>query len=128
MYLLDTCTFMWLVADQKRLSKKAIQLIMKHPQSLFISSITAFEITIKHNKKRIVLPEKPERWISEALEFHNIKEIPLDTKIATVSASLPFIHNDPCDRSIIATAKLNDMTIITCDSVFSKYHGVNVIW
>lgn len=60
--------------------------------------------------------------------FCNIKEIPLDTKIATASASLPFIHNDPCYRFIIATAKLNDMAVVTFDSVFSKYNGINVIW
>ena len=37
------------------------------------------------------------------------------------SASLPFIHKDPTDRIIIATAILNRLPVVTHDSRFSQY-------
>ncbi len=31
------------------------------------------------------------------------------------------IHNDPCDRFIIAEAKRHDLTVVTADERFEKY-------
>jgi PIN domain nuclease of toxin-antitoxin system len=42
------------------------------------------------------------------------------------AARLPPIHDDPCDRFIIAAAKLHDLTVVTTDEQFEKY-GVKVI-
>jgi PIN domain nuclease of toxin-antitoxin system len=40
---------------------------------------------------------------------------------------LPFHHNDPFDRMIIAQALVEGMTIITSDGEFGPY-GVAVLW
>ncbi len=42
------------------------------------------------------------------------------------AAELPRIHDDPCDRFIIAAARLHDLTVVTADEQFEKY-GVAVI-
>lgn len=70
MILLDTCAFLWLVSQQDMLSKRAFELIEKNSDNLFISSISAFEIGIKHRKGRILLPQEPEKGIPQALSFH----------------------------------------------------------
>jgi len=36
------------------------------------------------------------------------------------------MHSDPCDRFIIATAKLNDLAVVTTDENLEKY-GVAVL-
>jgi len=41
-------------------------------------------------------------------------------------ASFPPIHDDPCDRFIIAAAKLDDLPVVTTDERFEKY-GVTVL-
>lgn len=128
MLLLDTCTLLWLASDQKKLSHAAKKAIVQRPGSLFVSSISAFEIAIKSRSGKIVLPLPPVDWYNEALDFHCIHEIPVSGVIAAASVELPLLHNDPCDRIIIATAQLNSMKIVTGDSVIREYAQTVVIW
>jgi PIN domain nuclease of toxin-antitoxin system len=41
--------------------------------------------------------------------------------------TLPFIHRDPFDRLLIATAKTDDMTILTADENIQMY-DVSWLW
>ena len=41
--------------------------------------------------------------------------------------ALPFHHNDPFDRLIIAQSVLEDMTLISFDEKFKAY-GISVLW
>jgi PIN domain nuclease of toxin-antitoxin system len=128
MYLLDTHVLLWLASDQSEISQVVLNTIKDNAGNLFVSSITAFEIAIKSLNKKIELPLGPEEWIHEALKFHQIEEIPINSKIAIQSVLLPKIHNDPCDRIIIATALLNRMPVLTKDKIISRYPGIEVIW
>ena len=128
MILLDTCALLWLASDQKRLSVKAKKEIEKCAGALFVSAISAFEISIKCRNKKLELPLPSVDWFSEALDFHGIREIPITSSIAVSAVLLPPLHNDPCDRIIIATAHLNKMKIITCDPFISSYKQAVVIW
>jgi PIN domain nuclease of toxin-antitoxin system len=128
MILLDTCALLWLASDQKKLSVKAKKEIERNARTLFVSAISAFEIAIKDRNKKLELPFPPLEWFSEALDFHGIREIPITSSIAIASVLLPPLHNDPCDRIIIATSQLNGMKIITCDPLISRYKQVEVIW
>ncbi len=58
---------------------------------------------------------------TDVLENHDINELAIDGKIAIASTKLPQIHKDPCDRFIIASAKLNNLTIVTKDKLFKRY-------
>ena len=125
--LLDTCTLLWLVDDQNKLSARARVLISENAGSLFISSITAVEITLKHRRGALRLPLEPVDWIMEALEQHGIVDIPVDWRIAERSASLPILHKDPADRLIVATAMATGLPILTPDPHISAY-DVKVLW
>lgn len=70
--LLDTCALLWLADDQEKLSARARALITGNAGRLFISSITAFEIALKHRRGAIRLPLEPVDWIAKALEQHGI--------------------------------------------------------
>ena len=128
MILLDTCALLWLSGDQKKLSDKAIETIVKNTDALFVSSITAFEIAIKCRNRKLKLGEPPLDWFKEALEFHGIRELPVTGSIAITSVQLPPLHNDPCDRIIIATAQINALKILTCDPHITQYKQSDVIW
>jgi len=128
MSLLDTCTLLWLAADQEKLSKKALKSIKDNAGNLFISSISAFEIAIKVRRGKIILPMSSNLWFKKALAHHGIYEISINSDIATSSVDLPLLHNDPCDRLIIATALANSMNIITCDIHIKQYKEIKVIW
>ena len=128
MILLDTCTLLWLASDQKKLSLRAKNEIKNNAQVLFVSAITAFEIAIKCRNRKIELPLPALVWFSDALKFHGIREIPVTSSIAISSVQLPLLHNDPCDRIIIATSVLNAMEIVTCDNLITIYDEAKVIW
>jgi PIN domain nuclease of toxin-antitoxin system len=42
-------------------------------------------------------------------------------------SKLPYFHNDPFDRMIIAQAITEDITVITHDAHFRAY-GIKVVW
>ena len=128
MILLDTCVLLWLVADQSGLSKEAKRIIQKNANNLYVSSISAFEVALKNRKGKIALPMSPEKCFMRALKHHGIAEIPITSSIAIASILLPNLHNDPCDRMIIATAKEYNMNILTPDSLIMQYTVNKVLW
>lgn len=128
MILLDTCTLVWLAMKKEKLSSLAVQTIKDHPGRLFISSATAFEVAIKQENKKLNLPFSADIWISKVKEALGINEIAVSSEIATYSVLLPKIHRDPCDRLLVATAKIHQMTLITPDQYIKSYPEVRVIW
>lgn len=94
----------------------------------FVSSISAFEVGVKHRRKALVLPMRPDLWFAKALEFHGLLDIAVDGEIAARSTMLPPLHADPCDRIIVATAQQRGLTILTPDRLIRAYPGTRVEW
>jgi PIN domain nuclease of toxin-antitoxin system len=129
MYLLDTCTLLWLAGNAHgELSKKAREIITGFPGHLAISAISALEIGIKARQGKIVLQTDPRTWFATAVKQHGLHEIPVHGSIAAASTMLPSLHKDPCDRVIIATAQFYVLTILTPDDRIARYPGVATIW
>lgn len=128
MVLLDTCALLWLAADKRKLSAAAKQAIQENSGELFVSSLSAFEVAIKVKKGKLDLPMAAADWFEQALEHHGIREIPVDSAVALASVALPSLHNDPCDRFIVATSIAKSMPVITCDRLVAQYEGISVVW
>ena len=123
--ILDTCALLWLASGDKKLSRAALKEIDEAP-AVYVSAISGFEIAIKSAKGKLKLPNPPQEWFEKVVEHHGLAVLPLDLHGCIAAAQLPPVHNDPCDRFIIATAKLHDLTVVTTDERFEKY-GVAVI-
>jgi PIN domain nuclease of toxin-antitoxin system len=50
----------------------------------------------------------------------------VDERIALASTELPEIHGDPCDRIIIASARLLTLPVVTADPIYNEY-GVETL-
>ena len=124
--LLDTCALLWLVQGSHFLSLKILETINAAP-IVYVSAISAFEITIKSAKKKLSLPLPVEEWWKNAVSHHNLDVVSVSDEIFLRSASLPAIHADPADRIIIATALLKNIPVITSDGNFKAY-GVEVLF
>jgi len=118
--ILDTCALLWLAQGGGKLSKSARARI-ETAAVVYVSAITGFEIGIKCKKGKLKLPARPMEWMQAVLEHHNVEVIPVDMRIALAATELPEIHGDPCDRIIIASARLLDLPVVTGDAVFSRY-------
>lgn len=131
MILLDTCALIWLVDEQEYLTENSKHMLEKHRGNLYVSSISACEIGVKYNKGLLTLSSPALSWFQQALEWHSITEIPVDSSIAVQATLLPPIHRDTADRMIIATALEKSLTILTADKhihAYSKHLDLKVAW
>ena len=123
--ILDTCALLWLAAGDKNLSRAAVRKIGESP-AVYVSAISGFEVAIKAARGKLMLPLRPQDWFDRVIEHHDLTVLPLSLDICIAGVELPALHHDPCDRFIIATAKLRDLTVVTADDRFEKY-GVRTI-
>ena len=118
--MLDTCALLWLASGEKKISRAALKQINEAP-AVYVSAISGVEIAIKAGRGKLQLPHAPQEWFEKVIAHHGLTVLPLDLNICIAAAQLPPIHNDPCDRFIIATARLNDLAVVTTDENFEKY-------
>ena len=123
--ILDTCALLWLASGDKRLSRAVLKEINAAP-AVYVSAISGFEVALKVAKGKLKLPHQPQAWFEKVVEHHGLALLPLELDVCIAAAQLPPIHNDPCDRFIIAAAKQHDLAVVTGDEQFEKY-GVVVL-
>ena len=119
--LLDTCAVIWL-ANKLPMSSESRSTIRL--SQLRVSPISVWEIGNLVRKKRISLATQPAVWFRIAMSQMEAVLTKLDVDILADSCALPGKPpNDPADRIIIATARENDMTIVTRDRLILDYAG-----
>ena len=123
--LVDTCAIIWLATGDRKLSQLARD-AMRDAELLCFSSISIWEIARLVKAGDLEIPVTPVRLADMLVERYDMKELPINNSIALRSSALPEIHKDPTDRFIIATALLNDFTVVTGDHRFAEY-GVETI-
>ena len=123
--ILDTCALLWLVGGSKKLSRSALKEI-NAASAVYVSVISGFEIALKVGARKLELSHPVEEWFKRVAEHHGLTILALDLAGCIAAAKLPPIHDDPFDRFIIASAKLNDLPVVTADGRFEEY-GVTVI-
>lgn len=55
--LLDTCSFLWIVSGSSDLSENAGNIFSDPANEAFLSSVSAWEIAIKHGLGKLPLPD-----------------------------------------------------------------------
>ena len=124
--ILDTCALLWLASRDKKLSRSALKQINQAP-AVYVSAISGFEIAIKVAKGKLQLPgQRRKNGLRELSSIMGWRFCPLELNVCIAAAQLPPIHEDPCDRFIIATAKMNDLVVVTADERFEDY-GLTVL-
>ena len=126
--LLDTHVILWALANDSRLSEKAISFIQKS-QTMFYSSVNLWEIGIKLGLGREDFQLQP-NWsqsILETMTRHKFKRIGIELNHCECVARLPQHHKDPFDRMLIAQAMELQCPILSCDEKFDHYE-IQRIW
>jgi PIN domain nuclease of toxin-antitoxin system len=125
--LLDTCTFLWIVTGDASLSAPARKLFSDPANEVFLSSVSAWEIAVKHSLGKLPLPRPPSVLVPEERQRHQIAPLALDEGAALFSAKLPELHQDPFDRMLVCQAMVGGLTLLTPDSLITQY-PVATIW
>ena len=121
--LLDTCAFLWIVADAPDLSRHARDIFQAADNEVYLSAASAWEIAVKHGLGRLPLPDSPDRFVREMREAHGIASLPIDEESALHVSRLPVLHRDPFDRMIVSQAIVHGLTILTPDPLITQYPG-----
>ena len=115
--LLDTHAFLWWVSDDPRLNAAARAAIAQPSTLVFVSAVTAWEISIKSALGKLDAPEDYE----VELERHRLRALPIQNAHALAVKHLPMHHQDPFDRLLIAQAQLERLTLVTHDGRIALY-------
>ncbi len=132
MLVIDTHVLVWFVNGSDELSaaaKKAIDAIIAKGGEIIISSISAWEISMLIEKKRLVLSMDIESWLEQVEQIEGFRFMPVDNEIGYKSTILPGeFHQDPADRMIVATARKLAVALVTADEQIRDYQHVKTIW
>jgi len=115
--LLDTHIFLWLNADDPRLSKKA-RVLIDEAQEVFVSSVGFWELAIKISRGDLVADLEE---LKSALYSNNFTLLPVTVEHACSTATLPWYHKDPFDRMLVAQAITEPLRLLTVDRQLEPY-------
>ena len=120
--LLDTHILLWAAGEPDRLSSDARSLIGNQENELLFSAASLWEVSIKRGLGRADF-KTDTRLLRRGLLDHGYTELPIISDHVVALDSLPPIHKDPFDRILVAQAIVEGVTLLTADSLLTRYPG-----
>lgn len=123
--LLDTHIVLWLDSGDDQLRPSTRRLIdgcWQNGGSIWLSAVTAWEIALLVDSRRIELDVPIEAWITRFLERPGIEPAPLSHRAASRAYRLYQLeHRDPADRLLMATAIELACPLVTYDERILRF-------
>ena len=117
--LLDTHIAIWAITDDKRLTKKARDLILNPGNNLYYSAASVFEVDIKTKSRKNNLGFTTDEFVEmchEAGYIHSpLKETHLMAANKLIWEGGGEEHKEPFDRILLAQAITENMHFMTSD-------------
>lgn len=130
-YLLDTHTLIWTVTENKKLSAIVKKTLEDTSNSIFVSSLSFWEISLKFSLGKLNLQGiSPDDFPDLALQM-NFDTISLGVNEAATYHQLKTIHHrDPFDRMLIWQAIKNNLVLVSNDDNMPAYRseGLKLLW
>ena len=117
-FLLDTHTLIWYFENDGKLSQMSEKAIDDPGNIIYVSTATLWEIAIKIGIGKLDVNFDS---LLKSLEVSEFLIVQTKNEYLQNLINLPKIHKDPFDRLLIATAKTENMTLITSDEDICKY-------
>ncbi|MBS4028446.1 MAG: type II toxin-antitoxin system VapC family toxin [Ignavibacteriales bacterium] len=126
-YLIDSHAFLWYEFGSQQLPQRVVDIIDNEENVVFLSLASVWEIGIKVNIGKMKLIEPLNNFVRrQILEYdYRLMEISFEHIIEAVS--FPLHHRDPFDRLLVAQCKIENLPVISNDTMLDKY-GVERIW
>ncbi len=123
--LLDTHIAIWAITDDKRLTKKARDLLLDPGNNLYYSSASVFEVDIKTKSRKNNLEFTTDDFVEMCHEAGYIPS-PLRETYLTAANKLVWAgdgeeHKEPFDRILLAQAIAENMHFMTSDEKIPKF-------
>lgn len=126
----DTHVLIYWQDNPKKLSKPAKNALKKAltHKSLVCCDISLWEIAMLVKSNRLRSDINAEQYMQDVILTMSLKVLPITAQIAELSQQDIFIHKDPADRLIAATAIVHKCPLITADSKLQNIEDLKVIW
>ena len=118
--LLDTHILLWAASGAEQLSNVARSYIEDTDNTLFFSAASIWEVSIKNGLGRADFRVDP-YLLRRGLIDNGYQELPVSSAHAAEVSGLPFIHEDPFDRMLVAQGRYEGMLLLTNDATLSEY-------
>jgi PIN domain nuclease of toxin-antitoxin system len=131
MIVLDTCAWIWMCAEPKRLSRAASDAIRREQvgAGLLVSILSAWEVAKLVQKGKLAFSIPCREWIADAIRADGVRMHPLTPEICVESTELPGkFHGDPADQIVVATARVLGCAVVTGDRRILEYPHVPTLW
>jgi PIN domain nuclease of toxin-antitoxin system len=125
--LLDTHTMIWFFWDDPQLSGRAKSLIEDAGNRKWVSIASCWEIAIKAGLGKLDLGESSLTFLQREISRSNFDLLPISLDHATKVETLQSHHRDPFDRLLIVQAKVENLPLVSFDTMFDKY-GIDRLW
>jgi PIN domain nuclease of toxin-antitoxin system len=130
-YLLDTHVFLWAVFEPEKLSKKARDAIEDPGNTIYVSTATYWEISLKYALGKLVLTNVLPDALPDIARQMGFEMRDVDADTASTFYKLPrTTHKDPFDRLVVWQAINKNVTLITKDKGIGAYRklGLRTLW
>jgi len=118
--LLDTHIWLWLKTDPHRLPTPVRRRLSSDSTSLYLSAVCVMEISIKQAIGKLKLGATTTEFVDELLAKGAVPAV-VGIDHAIVAGTLPLHHRDPFDRTLIAQAQVEELTLVTADPRILRY-------
>ncbi len=125
--LLDTHTLLWWLDGDRRLSRTARNRMADPDNIVLVSAASAWEITTKARIGKLPGALAVAEDVAGAVAGQGFSALDITIFHAQRAGRLPGGHRDPFDRMLIAQAQLEDVPIVSNETIFDGY-GVTRIW
>ena len=127
-YLLDTHTFLWAVQKDVNLSSITRPILEEINTAIFVSAVSAYEIMNKYRLGKLPEYENVAENYLEIVHQLGAEELSIKTYHAHYAGKFNWNHRDPFDRLLAAQAFMENLILITNDSVFESLPWLNTLW
>ena len=125
--LLDTHIFLWFVLSPSQLSAAALAAIQNPQNRIFLSLVSAWEMSIKSGSGKLNLAQPIEPFVEDQARRNRFEILPITLPHIAAVERLPHHHRDPFDRLLIAQSITEAMPLISADRAFDPY-PVSLLW
>ncbi len=125
--LLDTHIWLWLTLEPHKLHARVSAAIEDQANELWLSPISVWEALVHVEKRRLMVDEPFADWLQLLVRRAPCREAALTNEIILELTRFSLSQSDPADRFLVATARVNGLTLVTSDKRVLKGRACNLL-
>ncbi len=118
---------LWWFLGDPRLTRAARDAIQAETSEVWVSAVSAIEITTKFRIGKLPNGTKLASSFEDMVRSEDFSPLPISLGHARLAGLLSIPHKDPFDRLLIAQAQIEALTLVSNEAVIDSF-GVIRLW